>query len=273
MKYYAKVYEGIFDPKHYTQIGPALWLYTFLLMRETYGHVKQRFVISDAELAGTIGCGERVIRDWRKRLVDYAYIEATRHSHGYSYAIRKSKKFTPSDADEVTRSDRQKNVNHSDGVIDVKTSGDRQKSVMNSTQLIDGETLKPPNKLIKGKTCSTYTLYDPKRVWNRQPQKACSPANPPVGADLSDVEIDENVEPGSYADVAGFDTLSQHHIAAGNRGSPLNPLEIAGFGVSVLDITPDGKEVHISHDYVAPSLQVAHEMRRLRRRTTQRRQS
>jgi hypothetical protein len=95
VKYYAKVYEGLFDPKHYKQMGPAIWLYTYLLMKETYGPVERRAVVSDAELASVIGCGSRIIRDWRKRLLAHGYIEATLHSHGYATPSRSPRNSYP----------------------------------------------------------------------------------------------------------------------------------------------------------------------------------
>lgn len=163
MKYYAKVYEGLIDPKHYQQMGPAIWLYMYLLVKETYGPVERRPVVSDADLARAIGCGKRVIRDWRERLLANGYIEVTLHSRGYAYTITKSKKFTFLESDggheNVNQADvsgRRKNVNHES--VDQTTlvrsfpSCGTQFFVAKSSQTLAGSEVALPNKVIKGKS-------------------------------------------------------------------------------------------------------------------------
>jgi hypothetical protein len=151
MKHYAKIYEGLFDRKHYEQMGPAIWMYTFLVLKETYGFVKQRVVISDAEFAGIIGCREHTVRDWRKRLQDNGYIEATRHERGFSYAIQKSKKFAPYDTEE-NPSQCQISDDGSPLASVRKTARQCQKNVQNFAQVVEKRSVRARNKLIKETT-------------------------------------------------------------------------------------------------------------------------
>jgi hypothetical protein len=213
MKYYAKVYEGLIDQKHYEQMGPSIWLYMYLLVKETYGPVERRPVISDADLARAIGCGKRVIRDWRERLIGHRYIEATLHSRGYSYTITKSKKFTFDESnggqETVNQRDvsgRHKNVNHETSVVRSFPSHGTQFFVAKSAQTLSGEPVSSPNKVIKGKSNGN------------------SPAAEGAEGEFSSTDSDQK----------------QKHIAL--SGSPLAPLKDAVLGVmSDVFSKPDGK--------------------------------
>jgi hypothetical protein len=95
--------NALLEPKHYRAMGDALWLYTYLLDRQTRrldkngsGQVAGGVPIRDPDIAGTIGSSGRTISRWRTRLKLHGYITTRRTPYGYCYAITKPKKWMKS---------------------------------------------------------------------------------------------------------------------------------------------------------------------------------
>lgn len=102
--------RAILEPKHYHAMSDALWLYTFLLDKQTRGLEKNGFgqvaggvPIRDSDIADTIGSSERTVSRWRGRLKSHGYITARRTPYGYVYAITKPKKWVKEVATDQTQ--------------------------------------------------------------------------------------------------------------------------------------------------------------------------
>jgi hypothetical protein len=102
--------NAILEPKHYRAMKDALWLYTYLLDRQTrgidkdgLGQVAGGAPIRDSDIGSTIGSSVRTISRWRQRLRKHTYIKARRTPFGYCYAITKPKKWTKRPETDVTQ--------------------------------------------------------------------------------------------------------------------------------------------------------------------------
>jgi hypothetical protein len=101
--------NGLLDRKHYQAMrGDALWLYSFLVDRQTrrldkngLGKVAGGAPISDGDVAGSFGCSEKTVSRWRRKLARGGYIAVRRTSFGYVYAITKPKKWGEDDRTET----------------------------------------------------------------------------------------------------------------------------------------------------------------------------
>ncbi len=101
--------NGLLAPKHYLSMrGDALWLYMFLLDRQTRGIDKHGLgkvaggaPISDGDVAGAFGCSEKTVSRWRRKLQRGGYITTRRTSFGYVYSISKPKKWPGGDRTET----------------------------------------------------------------------------------------------------------------------------------------------------------------------------
>lgn len=96
------MYSGIFEPKHYKQIGTALWFFSWCISATTkevvdeegitWGHVLGKKPLKLAELAEPFGVDEKTVRRWIKALEDHDYIRVTRAPYGIILEVKNSKK-------------------------------------------------------------------------------------------------------------------------------------------------------------------------------------
>ena len=82
-RWYFPVYEGLFQAKHVEQMGPAIWLYGWILARAWVAQKDGNIKYSHVEAAEALGCTERTIRLWFGRLQEYGYLiyRARRRHH------------------------------------------------------------------------------------------------------------------------------------------------------------------------------------------------
>ncbi len=101
--------NGLLEKKHYLAMrGDALWFYSFLLDKQTrrldkngLGKVAGGAPISDGDVAAALGCSEKTVSRWRRKLARGGYIAARRTSFGYVYSITKPKKWAGPDRTET----------------------------------------------------------------------------------------------------------------------------------------------------------------------------
>jgi hypothetical protein len=101
--------NGLLEKKHYLAMrGDALWFYSFLLDKQTrrldkdgLGKVAGGAPISDGDVAGSLGCSEKTVSRWRRKLTRGGYITVRRTSFGYVYSITKPKKWGEDDRTET----------------------------------------------------------------------------------------------------------------------------------------------------------------------------
>lgn len=96
------VYSGILEPKHYKQIGSAIWLFLWCISSTTgeeerdgvtWGIVLGNKPVKIDEIAGHFGVERRTVERWIKTLEQHGYIQLERASHGLIFSVRKSKKY------------------------------------------------------------------------------------------------------------------------------------------------------------------------------------
>jgi hypothetical protein len=104
------VSNGLLEPKHYHAMGDAIWLYLYLLDRQTrgvdkdgHGKVSGGMPIRDSVVTGSLGSSRRTVIRWREVLERGDYITARRTSFGHVYAITKPKKWKKATASDVTQ--------------------------------------------------------------------------------------------------------------------------------------------------------------------------
>ncbi|QWU17355.1 HTH domain-containing protein [Paenibacillus sophorae] len=95
-------YSGLLEPRHYKQIGSAIWLFLWCISSTTAEKEKEGTVwgivlgnkpIRINELEETFGVSNRTVRSWIKTLEDYGYIRVTRAPYGLIFSVRNSKKY------------------------------------------------------------------------------------------------------------------------------------------------------------------------------------
>lgn len=96
------MYSGIFEPKHYKQIGTALWFFSWCISATTkevmdeegvtWGHVLGKKPLKLSEMAEPFGVDEKTVRRWIKSLEQYGYIRVSRAPYGIILEVRNSKK-------------------------------------------------------------------------------------------------------------------------------------------------------------------------------------
>ncbi|REK54740.1 MAG: hypothetical protein C6W55_10440 [Thermobacillus sp.] len=112
------MYSGIFEPKHYKQIGTALWFFSWCISATTkevmdeegvtWGHVLGKKPLKLSEMAEPFGVDEKTVRRWIKSLEQYGYIRVTRAPYGIIIEVRNSKKRVhsqPERSDKYVQSD------------------------------------------------------------------------------------------------------------------------------------------------------------------------
>jgi hypothetical protein len=93
---------GLFDTQHYERMGPALWLYGWLVLRQTrqegtLGYVLGGKPITYTEIEGETGFGRKTLERWMRVLRTEGYIETKTASTGIIVTITKAKKFAKQD--------------------------------------------------------------------------------------------------------------------------------------------------------------------------------
>jgi len=96
------MYSGIFEPKHYKQIGTALWFFSWCISATTkevvdeegvtWGLVHGKKPLKLSELAEPFGVDEKTIRRWIKSLEHNGYIRVSRAPYGIILEVRNSKR-------------------------------------------------------------------------------------------------------------------------------------------------------------------------------------
>ena len=97
--------NGILDGKHVERIGPALWLYCWLIDKQTKkdGRVLGGRPITSQEIMKDLGVTQDRIVDWTKRLE--GYVETKRTPRGLIFTVKNPKKViwekSPSDLGKI----------------------------------------------------------------------------------------------------------------------------------------------------------------------------
>lgn len=97
------VYSGLMDPKHYKQIGSAIWLFLWCISSTTdevekdggrWGIVLGSKPVKISELQEVFGVkSDKTIRNWIDSLELHNYIKVVRSPYGLIFSVNKSKKF------------------------------------------------------------------------------------------------------------------------------------------------------------------------------------
>ena len=95
------VYSGILEPKHYKQIGSAIWLFLWCISSTTgeeerdgvtWGIVLGNKPVKIDELVEQFGVNRSTIKRWIETLETYEYIKVIRAPYGLIFSVRNSKK-------------------------------------------------------------------------------------------------------------------------------------------------------------------------------------
>jgi DNA-binding MarR family transcriptional regulator len=96
------MYSGIFEPKHYKQIGSALWFFAWCISSTTkeavdeegitWGQVLGKKPLKIPELAEPFGVDEKTVRRWIKTLEEHGYIRVSRAPYGVIIEVKNSKR-------------------------------------------------------------------------------------------------------------------------------------------------------------------------------------
>ncbi|MGA8145901.1 MAG: hypothetical protein WB987_18590 [Candidatus Acidiferrales bacterium] len=89
----------LLDSGHYVKMGSAIWLYSWLVLRQTHqsgsiGWVLGGAPVSYREIEEETGFNRRTLEGWFRKLRRGGYIETTAASGGVVIRIMKAKKFT-----------------------------------------------------------------------------------------------------------------------------------------------------------------------------------
>ena len=83
---FIKIKRGILSPKHYNAIGPALWLFLYIIDRTDWNDGLFKGY-TDAEAAEVLEVPKRTIRSWRIRLEDGEYIACRQSLHSQTIYV------------------------------------------------------------------------------------------------------------------------------------------------------------------------------------------
>jgi hypothetical protein len=87
----------LFEERHYARMGSAIWLYGWLVLRQTHqtgttGWVLGGAPVSYREIEGETGCNRRTLERWRSVLRRNEYIDTEAAPGGVIVRILKAKK-------------------------------------------------------------------------------------------------------------------------------------------------------------------------------------
>jgi hypothetical protein len=88
----------LFEEKHYARMGAALWLYGWLVLRQTHQQGTEGWVLGGApvsyrEIEEETGFNRRTLERWMRTLRQHGYIETDAAPSGVRIRITKAKKF------------------------------------------------------------------------------------------------------------------------------------------------------------------------------------
>lgn len=88
----------LFEARHYARMGSAIWLYGWLVLRQTHQSGPVGWVLGGApvryrEIEEETGFNRRTLERWLSALRREGYIETTAAQEGISIRITKAKKF------------------------------------------------------------------------------------------------------------------------------------------------------------------------------------
>jgi transposase-like protein len=88
----------LFEEKHYARMGAALWLYGWLVLRQTHQQGSEGWVLGGApvsyrEIEQETGFNRRTLERWMRTLRKHGYIETEAAPSGVVIRITKAKKF------------------------------------------------------------------------------------------------------------------------------------------------------------------------------------
>ena len=88
----------LFEEKHYARMGAALWLYGWLVLRQTHQQGTEGWVLGGApvsyrEIEEETGFNRRTLERWMRTLRKHGYIETDAAPSGVRIRITKAKKF------------------------------------------------------------------------------------------------------------------------------------------------------------------------------------
>ncbi|MGG3839690.1 helix-turn-helix domain-containing protein [Paenibacillus thiaminolyticus] len=120
-------YSGLLEPRHYKQIGTAIWLFLWCISSTTkevekdgivWGIVLGNKPMKLSEISQIFGVNEKTVSRWLDTLEAHEYIRVTRASRGLILSVRNSKKWP----DKNVRSLESEQTEMSDHSIDEKTN-------------------------------------------------------------------------------------------------------------------------------------------------------
>jgi hypothetical protein len=88
----------LFEAAHYERMGAAIWLYGWLVLRETHesggvGYVLGGSPLSYREIEEETGFNRRTVERWMRTLRAQGYIATETAANGIAIQIQKAKKF------------------------------------------------------------------------------------------------------------------------------------------------------------------------------------
>lgn len=89
----------LFEAQHYERMGAAIWLYGWLVLRQTHQHGSVGWVLGGApisyrEIEGETGFNSRTLERWMQTLRRHGYVETEAAPSGVIVRITKAKKFS-----------------------------------------------------------------------------------------------------------------------------------------------------------------------------------
>ncbi len=97
------MYSGLLEPRHYKNIGNAIWLFLWCISSTTaeeekegtvWGFVLRGKPMKLSEISGHFGVNEKTVSRWLDTLEQHDYIRITRAPRGLILAVKNSKKYT-----------------------------------------------------------------------------------------------------------------------------------------------------------------------------------
>ena len=160
-KFFTGLRNGLFEPKHERRMGKAVFLFGWLVGRQTTqngstGLILGGKVLTWQWLASESGWPERTLQRWGQILRSQGYIQIDREQHGFTVQIRNAKKSLHwqrglfSDPPELAR---------------LATSGDTESGESRGKSGDSGVPILLMNPRVKAKGGTPHSLHDEIRKW------------------------------------------------------------------------------------------------------------
>jgi len=85
-RWYFPIFEGLISAKHRERMGPAIWLYLWILSWAWVARDEGNLKYSHEQTAVELGCTSRTVKSWFKTLQEHGYIE-TRARNPYDLDV------------------------------------------------------------------------------------------------------------------------------------------------------------------------------------------